>query len=60
MGVVWLHICGGQGITSTVVSLLLLCGTWGLNSGHQTWQRVPLPTGPSGLPLSSIISSPLI
>lgn len=30
-----------------VGSLLLLCGTQGLNSATQTWQQMPLPAQPS-------------
>lgn len=31
-----------HGLHVGVGSVLPLCGTWGLNLGHQAWQRVPL------------------
>lgn len=34
--------CGSQGTPVGVVSLLPLCGSQGLNLGHQAWWQAPL------------------
>lgn len=36
-----------RGRLMKVSSHFLLCGFWGSNSGHQFWQKAPLPTKPS-------------
>lgn len=41
------HTCG-------VGTLLLLCGSQGLNSGHRAWQQAPLPSEPSNQPAQNI------
>lgn len=33
-----------------ICSLLPLCGSQGLNSGHEAWWQVPLPSEPSPRP----------
>lgn len=43
-GVKW---CVVQGKYVKAGSLLLTCGSWGLNQDHQAWQQMPLPTQPS-------------
>lgn len=37
----------GSQRTTFKISYLVQCGSWALSSGHQAWQQVPLPTGPS-------------
>lgn len=67
---IYLFVCGGGACTgpnpvevkrvghfSKDSFLLPPWGSWGLNSGHLIWQRLPLPTGPgySNTQLCSLI-----
>lgn len=46
--IIYVHTCHGilveaRGILKKLVLSFPSCGFWGLNSGHQTWQQVPVP-----------------
>lgn len=44
------HQYGGQRKTFEVHSLILLCESQGLNSGHQAWPQASLPSEPPRQP----------
>jgi hypothetical protein len=44
------HATDIRGQLTDIVLPFLPCRLWGLNSGHQAWQQVPLPTKPSHWP----------
>lgn len=46
-----MHMHESQREACNVSSLLLPYRSWELNSGHQTWQQVSLPTEPSHQPI---------